>query len=149
MLQEFLEIEELKSIHEEKLRLMEREMALSTPLLTELEYIPILYKWYCELSGCCEESGGLNAHQKGQFLFVILFLYSPIALVGGRIVNGVRDKLAQLFGFTSPSAVSNLCKSINSFYSTYKGYRKNVNQLCDEFMSRLKENGILPQNSIL
>ena len=42
MLQEFLEIEELKSIHEEKLRLMEREMALSTPLLTELEYIPIL-----------------------------------------------------------------------------------------------------------
>lgn len=43
MLQEFLEIEELKSIHEEKLRLMEREMALSTPLLTELEYIPILY----------------------------------------------------------------------------------------------------------
>lgn len=43
MLQEFLEIEELKSIHEEKLRLMEREMALSTPLLTELEYIPMLY----------------------------------------------------------------------------------------------------------
>ncbi|GAA6468110.1 hypothetical protein ACMSFO_09620 [Bacteroides thetaiotaomicron] len=149
MLQEFLEIEELKSIHEEKLRLMEREMALSTPLLTELEYIPMLYKWYCELSGCCEESGGLNTDQKGQFLFVILFLYSPIALVGGRIVNGVRDKLAQLFGFTSPSAVSNLCKSINSFYSTYRGYRKNVNQLCDEFMSRLKENGILPQNPIL
>lgn len=86
MLQEFLEIEELKSIHEEKLRLMEREMALSTPLLTELEYIPMLYKWYCELSGCCEESGGLNTDQKGQFLFVILFLYSPIALVGGRIV---------------------------------------------------------------
>ena len=78
MLQEFLEIEELKSIHEEKLRLMEREMALSTPLLTELEYIPMLYKWYCELSGCCEESGGLNAHQKGQFLLIILFFYSPI-----------------------------------------------------------------------
>ncbi len=109
MLQEFLEIEELKSIHEEKLRLMEREMALSTPLLTELEYIPMLYKWYCELSGCCEESGGLNTDQKGQFLFVIIYsLYSPITLVGGRIVNGVRDRLAQLFGFTSPSAVSNL-----------------------------------------
>lgn len=149
MLQEFLEIEELKSIHEEKNRLIKREMALSTPVLTHLEYIPMLYKWYCELSGCSEESGGLNADQKGQFLFVILFLYSPIALVGGRIVNGVRDKLAQLFGFTSPSAVSNLCKSINSFYTTYKGYRKNVNQLCDEFMSRLKENGIIPQNPIL
>ena len=81
MLQEFLEIEELKSIHEEKLRLMEREMALSTPLLTELEYIPMLYKWYCELSGCCEESGGLNAHKKGQFLLIILFFYSPINLV--------------------------------------------------------------------
>ena len=82
MLQEFLEIEELKSIHEEKLRLMEREMALSTPLLTELEYIPMLYKWYCELSGCCEEAGVQNTDQKGQFLFVILFFYSPIALVG-------------------------------------------------------------------
>ena len=84
MLQEFLEIEELKSIHEEKVRLMEREMALSTPLLTELEYIPMLYKWYCELSGCCEESGGLNANQKGQFLLIILFFYSPITLVGGK-----------------------------------------------------------------
>lgn len=65
MLQEFLEIEELKSIHEEKLRLMEREMALSTPLLTELEYIPMLYKWYCELSGCCEMSrlGELKIYQ--------------------------------------------------------------------------------------
>ena len=122
MLQEFLEIEELKSIHEEKLRLMEREMALSTPLLTELEYIPMLYKWYCELSGCCEESGGLNAHQKGQFLLIILFFYSPITLVGGRIVNGVRDRLAKLFGFNSPSAVSNLRDAI-SFYETYKGYR--------------------------
>ena len=128
MLQEFLEIEELKSIHEEKLRLMEREMALSTPLLTELEYIPMLYKWYCELSGCCEEAGVQNTDQKGQFLFVILFFYSPIALVGGRIVSGVRDKLAQLFGFTSPSAVSNLCKLIKSFYTTYKGYRKIVRE---------------------
>ena len=148
MLQEFLEIEELKSIHEEKLRLMEREMALSTPLLTELEYIPILYKWYCELSGCCEEAGVQNTDQKGQFLFVILFFYSPIALVGGRIVSGVRDKLAQLFGFTSPSAVSNLRDAI-SFYETYKGYRKTIDQLRDEFMSRLKENGIIPQNPIL
>ena len=148
MLQEFLEIEELKSIHEEKLRLMEREMALSTPLLTELEYIPMLYKWYCELSGCCEEAGVQNTDQKGQFLFVILFFYSPIALVGGRIVSGVRDKLAQLFGFTSPSAVSNLRDAI-SFYETYKGYRKTIDQLRDEFMSRLKENGIIPQNPIL
>ena len=148
MLQEFLEIEELKSIHEEKLRLMEREMALSTPLLTELEYIPMLYKWYCELSGCCEESGGLNAHQKGQFLLIILFFYSPITLVGGRIVNGVRDRLAKLFGFNSPSAVSNLRDAI-SFYETYKGYRKTIDKLRDEFMSRLKENGIIPQNPIL
>ena len=140
MLQEFLEIEELKSIHEEKVRLMEREMALSTPLLTELEYIPILYK--------CEESGGLNAHQKGQFLLIILFFYSPITLVGGRIVNGVRDRLAKLFGFNSPSAVSNLRDAI-SFYETYKGYRKTIDQLRDEFLSRLKENGIIPQNPIL
>lgn len=143
MLQDFLKIEELRSIHAEKIRLIEREIALSTPLLTKLEYIPMLYKWYCELSGCCEESRELSADQKGQFLLIILFFYSPITLVGGRIVNGVRDKLAKLFGFNSPSAVSNLRDAI-SFYETYKGYRKTIDRLRDEILSRLKENGMIP-----
>lgn len=148
MLQEFLKIEELKSTHEEKIRLMEREMALSTPILTNLEHIPMLYRWYCELTGCSEGSGGLNANQKGQFLLIILFFYSPITLVGGKTVNGVRDRLAKLFGFNSPSAVSNL-RDVISFYETYKGYRKTIDQLSDEILSRLKENGIIPQNPIL
>ena len=45
----FSEISELKSIREQKSRLSEREYELSAPFMSDLDYIPSIYKWFCEI----------------------------------------------------------------------------------------------------
>ena len=51
MVREFSAISELKSIREQKSRLSEREQELIKPILSDLNIIPVIYKWYCEVVG--------------------------------------------------------------------------------------------------
>ena len=89
MVKEFSAISELKSIREQKSRLSEREQELIKPILSDLNIIPVIYKWYCEVVGNCglpERRAGASFRQK--FIFIILFLYSPSTLAGGRLQRG-------------------------------------------------------------
>ena len=45
----FSEISELKSIRKQKSILSERESELSAPIMSDLDYIPSIYKWFCEI----------------------------------------------------------------------------------------------------
>lgn len=86
MNEEFNKIAELQSVYKEKCVLKNKEAELSEPLLTDLQYIPMIFAWFCQLSGVSSSANGkLNRDQKKEFLFIILFLYSPAALAGGRI----------------------------------------------------------------
>ncbi len=139
MLTEFSIISELKSIREQKSNLSEREQELARPMLTELDLIPTLFRWYCELKGHCgmpQRRAGTRFRQK--FIFIILFLYSPGTLAGGKIAKGVRDVLTQVLGFRSPTAVSNLCADVMFYYTNYKDYREEIDYLYTGIISRLK-----------
>ena len=88
MVKEFSAISELKYIREQKSRLSEREQELTKPILLDLSIIPTIFKWYCEIVGNCglpERRAGSSFRQK--FIFIILFLYSPSALAGGKIAK--------------------------------------------------------------
>ena len=117
MVREFSAISELKSIREQKSRLSEREQELIKPILSDLNIIPVIYKWYCEVVGNCglpERRAGASFRQK--FIFIILFLYSPSTLAGGKIAKGIRDILAGILGFKAPTGISNLCVDVTFYY---------------------------------
>lgn len=126
----FAQIKQLNEIHQEQETLAKREKELSTPKLTDLELIPTIFKWFCELlkeNKSKKKDYQTEKYQK--FIFIILFLYTPNTLAGGKIRRGVRDKLAEVLGYKSPTAISNFSSSIMFVYKTYDEYQADINRV--------------------
>ena len=149
MINDFFRIGELISVHIQKSELERKEAELATPMLTDLEHIPQIFEWFCELSGDSGDGGKLNTDRKMQFLIIIMFFYSPISLTGHRIPNGIRDILTELLGYKSKSAVSNHLKNLVPTYDNYRMFREEVDLLYASIRSRLDDRGMLPYILIL
>lgn len=72
----FDEITDLESIHKQKREISEREEKLSTPKLNDLKLIPTIYVWFCEFHDSGHYKNNVVQLRK-QFVFIILYLYSP------------------------------------------------------------------------
>lgn len=145
MIDGFLKISDLRTIYEKRAKLEAEEFVLAAPILTDFKYIPIIYDWFCELSGCNKDfKSKKDGDHKREFLFIILFLYSPKALAGSKMKRGLRKILSNLLGLASPTGISNMLTSILVMYDNYKEHRMNVDYFYTEIMKRLKEAGIVP-----
>ena len=123
----FSEIAEIKSIREQKSKLSEREKELTEPILTDLDMIGMLYRWFQEIISQKEIFRSGNVTQRKKFIFIILFLYSPSTLAGGKMKNGLRDKLAEVLGVNAQTT-----------YQLYKYFRQDVDWIYGEMMERIK-----------
>ena len=134
----FSEIAEIKSIREQKSKLSEREKELTEPILTDLDMIGMLYRWFQEIISQKEIFRSGNVTQRKKFIFIILFLYSPSTLAGGKMKNGLRDKLAEVLGVNAQTTISNNCNNLVFSYQLYKYFRQDVDWIYGEMMERIK-----------
>lgn len=142
MVKEFSSIVELKSIREQKSRLSERENELAEPMLTDLSMIPRIYEWFKDILSARDCPPRLESvTQRKKFLFIILFLYSPSTLAGGRLQNGVRAALRKVFPDIAPCVISNNIADITFIYQNYKDFRSDVEEIYEEIRRRLEEIG--------
>lgn len=132
------EIFELKDILEQKNRLMERENKLSSPTLDNLDLIPEIYGWFNELHG-----GKNTVYCRKQFIFIILLLYAPIVLVGGRMPKGLRNSIAKAAGFKDITFISHNVNTVFFYYRYYRGFRKDIDRVYNEITNRLKLKGLI------
>lgn len=108
MTKEFSSIMELKAIREQKSRLSEREQELSSPVLCDTSLIPQIYFWFKEiLSDADCPPNPESVTQRKKFLFIVLFLFAPSVLAGGRLPNGIRAEISGVFPDVSPCVISN------------------------------------------
>lgn len=138
MAKEFSSIAELKVIREQKSRLSERENELSTPALTDLSLIPKIYEWFCEIVAerdCPPNPRSVT--QRKKFLFIILFLFAPSVLAGGRLPNGIRTELAKVFPHLSPSSISHNIEGVVFLYQNYKDFRHDIDRVYSIIMDRI------------
>ena len=139
MVKEFSSIVELKSIREQKSRLSERESELAQPMLTDLSMIPRIYEWFKDILSARDCPPRLESvTQRKKFLFIILFLYSPSTLAGGRLQNGVRAALREVFPEVAPCVISNNISDITFIYQQYKDFRKDVEEIYEGIRRRLE-----------
>ena len=139
MVKEFSSIVELKSIREQKSRLSERENELAQPMLTDLSMIPRIYEWFKDILYAKDCPPRLESvTQRKKFLFIILFLYSPSTLAGGRLQNGVRAALREVFPEVAPCVISNNISDITFIYQQYKDFRKDVEEIYEGIRRRLE-----------
>ena len=132
MTKEFSSIVELKSIREQKSRLSERENELSSPILTDFSLIPELYTWFKELlAGMACPPNPESVTQRKKFLFIVLFLFAPSVLAGGRLPNGIR------------CVISNNIADVSFIYQQYKDFRQDIEYLYNQILERLKVKGLI------
>ena len=134
----FSEIAEIKSIREQKSKLSEREKELTEPILTDLDMIGMLYRWFQEIISQKEIFRSGNVTQRKKFIFIILFLYSPSTLAGGKMKIGLRDKMADVFGVNAQTTISNNRNNLVFSYQLYKYFRQDVDWIYGEMMERIK-----------
>ena len=77
--------------------------------------------------------------QRKEFLFIVLFLFVPSVLAGGRIPNGVRKALENVFPKVRPCTISNNIADVAFLYQQYKYFRSDVNIIYNEILNQLKE----------
>lgn len=133
----FSNIFELKSIREQKYRLSERESEIAKPVLTDLGMIDTLYEWFKEIALEGKELPKRNVSQRKKFIFIILYLYSPTTLAGGKMRAGLREKLAEVFPIKEKSVVSNNTNNLVFSYQLYKYFRQDVERIYKEIILRL------------
>ena len=140
----FSEISELKSIRKQKSILSERESELSAPIMSDLDYIPTIYKWFCEIQDFRDCPGNKDSvHIRKKFIFIILFLYAPSVLAGGRMPKGLRDKIAESVNISDKTFISHNIETVVVHYNNYKDFRKDIEYIYTGIVSRLKDNGII------
>lgn len=144
MTKEFSSIVELKSIREQKSRLSEREQELSSPTLTDFSLIPEIYDWFKDILsdiGCPPNIESVT--QRKKFLFIILFLFAPSVLAGGRLPNGIRAEISGVFPDVSPCVISNNIADVSFIYQQYKDFRQDIEYLYNHILERLKVKGLI------
>lgn len=142
-MKDFSSIFELHSIRSQKSKLTERENELMAPVLTDMELVPVIFRWFCEIkggSGVPERRKGAEFRQK--FIFIILFLYSPSALAGGKMRIGLRNKITEVIGGTG-TLISHSYSGLMFRYQMYKRYREEIDSIYDEITRRLRDRGYI------
>lgn len=144
MTKEFSSIMELKVIREQKSRLSERERELSSALLQDTSLIPEIYSWFKDIiseTDCPPNPDSVM--QRKKFLFIVLFLYAPSSLAGGRLPNGIRAKLVNVFPDVSPCVISNNIADVSFIYQQYKNFRQDIEYIYNQVLERLKIKGLI------
>lgn len=144
MTDDFLSIRELKYIKEQKVKLLAKESELSTPLINDLDMIPVLYEWFKE--SCVQpDNPGRNqsAHLRKQFIFIVLYLYAPGVLAGGRIPNGLRNKIAMAIHLKDRTFISHNIENIVFMYHNYRDFREEIRKIYTVIEARLKYDGAI------
>ncbi len=142
---EFSSIAEIKNIREQKSRLSEREAELVSPILTNLEFIPYIYELFKNIVRTINIPPREKIIQRKEFLFIILFLFVPSVLAGGRIPNGVRKSLEHVFPKVKPCTISNNIADVFFLYQQYKYFRSDINIIYKEMLKRLEEGDTLDE----
>lgn len=144
MTKEFSSIMELKAIREQKSRLSEREQELSSALLQDTSLIPEIYSWFKDIiSETDSPSNPDGVMQRKKFLFIVLFLYTPSSLAGGRLPNGIRAEIAKVFPDVSPCVISNNIADVSFIYQQYKDFRKDIEYIFSNILAKLKVENVI------
>lgn len=141
------EIVELESIKEQKQKLVEREMLLSYPRLSDTDLISVIYEWFNELKENSKPAGRNSiVHQKKQFLFIALYLFSPGVLAGNRLPTGLRNKIAKAMCLSDVSFISHNIDKVVFMHKNYKDFRNEVACVYEQILERLRTENLISGN---
>lgn len=130
----------LRMMREKVLELSRIFEELGEPILTDLSLLPAIHEAYKRVfarRGCPQDA--MLVHNRKKFLMVVLYLYSPKALVGDRMRMGLRKLISELFGLTTSTPISDNCAGLIVEYKAYADFRRDVELILDEVFASLPD----------
>ena len=134
---DFNKIIRLKKIRIEKSELSEEENTLASPILRDKSLIRDIYK-IRSLPPCID-----SVTQRKKFIFIILYLFSPSSLAGGKMASGLRPEIAKVLGVQSECTISDNCADVVFLYQNYGDFSGDIEYLYTEIVNRLKFKGLI------
>ena len=129
-------IEKIKRIKKARTALrqaiVDNELATS-PKLKDLNLIPKIYKVFEDLKG-----NEIKVNDRKEFVFVVIYLYSPNKFFGGKMPQGLRRAIVRATNVTCASVISATCTELMVLYTTYKDFRHGVDELLNAVLGKLE-----------
>ena len=126
----------------EKSELSEEENALMSPLLTDKSLIAEIYKIFSDLLNERDCPPNIESvTQRKKFIFIILYLFSPSTLAGGKMISGLREEMAKVIGIRERSTISRNCSDVVFFYQNYKDFSGDIEYLYAGIVEELRKRG--------
>lgn len=144
---DFNRIISLKNIRIDKSKLSSNERLLSRPLLHDKNLIEGIYRDFIEILTPDCMGNIQSVINRKKFIFVILYMFSPSSLAGGKMKNGIRTEISKVLGLKSKSTISDNCSDLIFLYQNYGKFREDVDSIYNEITKKLNEKGInLPES---
>lgn len=115
-------IKQLKIINNRIEELQCQKNDLLKPLLTDFSHISFLYDTFKE-----HHTSGIQSRK--DFIMLILFIYSPTTLLGGKMKKGLREQLSIVLKVNEPSIISNNAAEVVFLYNKQRSYRDEIDKL--------------------
>lgn len=123
-------IETIKRIEKARTALrqaiVDNELATS-PKLKDLNLIPKIYELFEQKKGSF-----IKPNERKEFIFVIIYLYSPNKFFGGKMPQGLRRAITKATKVTCASVISATCTELMVLYTTYQDFRAGVDELMQD-----------------
>ena len=120
-------IETIKKIEKTRTTLCQaiadHELAAS-PKLKDLSLIPKIYEIFEQMKG-----NEIKVNDRKEFIFVVIYLYSPNKFFGGKMPQGLRHAITKATKVTCASVISATCTELMVLYTTYSDFRQGVDEL--------------------
>ena len=130
---DFNKIIRLKKIRIEKSELSEEENTLASPILRDKSLIRDIYKIFVELLNSRSLPPCIDSvTQRKKFIFIILYLFSPSSLAGGKMASGLRPEIAKVLGVQSECTISDNCADVVFLYQNYGDFSGDIEYLYTE-----------------
>ena len=102
--------------------------ALAKPLLDDYSLLGGLFQVCTDMLADRTgwRSNPYKVYNRKKFLMVVLYLYSPKTLVGGKMRGGLRNRLSDVFEMNSRTVVSDNCGDVWYLFSIYADFRADV-----------------------
>lgn len=129
-------IETIKKIEKTRtalsLAIADNELAAS-PKLKDLSLIPKIYEIFEQMKG-----NEIKVNDRKEFIFVVIYLYSPNKFFGGKMPQGLRRAITKATKVTCASVISATCTELMVLYTTYSDFRQGVDELVEKAIKVLK-----------
>ncbi|MBA7488956.1 MAG: hypothetical protein HG422_08030 [Prevotella sp.] len=127
-------IETIKKIEKSRTALQQaiadNELATS-PKLKDLNLIPKIYSVFEDVKG-----KDITANDRKEFIFVVIYLYSPNKFFGGKMPQGMRKSISNAAKIDS-TCISRTCTELMVLYTTYSDFRQGVDELMERVLGKL------------